>query len=274
MKIRVVLASAAMLMLLGGVGIGQETKPAIYDDFSQRWLDPDRWDMLTGWISCWSHNLECVREIQNGKLRLASRTIGERGSDDGNFYSSAELLFNHDLTAVLTSIQADVTVREFGGVPCPANTSDVAHTQVEIGGNFFNSGTGNPDDDVLGWLIIWVDATNPKLMQVGNYWGWGAGHGWQGYWTFVASYRVNTPLVASFTWDRSNHQFVAKVWPKGDPGSVAQVASSYGDYGVSDAYRPSDPTKKFVAATAAMNCTSVLSDSHVDVLFDNVIVDQ
>jgi hypothetical protein len=59
---------------------------------------------------------------------------------------------------------------------------------------------------------------------------------------------------------------------KGAPGPGTRATASYGALGVSDLNPPADPTKNLYATTAAMNCTSNLSVSHVDALFDNVMV--
>ena len=198
--------------------------------------------------------------------------MGLTSSNSSFWYNESALPFAAGVSASITGIRADVTVRAFDGVPCPANTDDTAHTQVEIGGNFFNGGDGTSADDVLGFLIIVVDTNNPTVMNVGNYWGWGAAHNFEGVWTPVGSYPLGTPLVASFKWDRANHQFVATVKVKGDPSPGTEVVSSYGAAGVSDQRPAADPTKNLYASTTALNCTTALSGSHVDALFDNVIV--
>ena len=220
---------------------------------------------------CGTSTLECVREIQHGQLRLATRNVGFRESDSGAWYSESVLPFVADVSATITAIRADVTVREFDGVPCAANTDDATHAQVMIGGNFFNSGEGTSPDDVSAQLIIWVDATNTPRMDVGIWWGW-PGHNYEGYWTHVAYFPLGTPLAAALAWDKANHQFFATVKIKGEPGPGTQAAASYGALGVSDLYPAADPTKNLYATTVAMNCTNNLSISHVDALFDNVSI--
>jgi hypothetical protein len=120
-------------------------------------------------------------------------------------------------------------------------------------------------------LIIWVDTTNTPRMDVGIWWGW-PGHNYEGYWTHVAYFPLGTPLSAALVWDKANHQFLATVSTKAAPGPNTQVAASYGALGVSDLYPAADPTKNLYASTTAMNCTTNQSVSHVDALFDNVII--
>jgi hypothetical protein len=237
----------------------------IYDAFNHPWLDPARWE--AGMNHCWSNNLECVREIEHGKLRLATRNTGSMGSDTGPQYSESYLPFPMSVAGGITSIRADITVRDFGGVPCPANADDSTHTEVKIGGNFFNAGAGDPADDVTGLLIVWVDTTTTPTMSLGVWWGFGP----QGSWTPIVDYPLGTPLVAVLQWDQPNHQFVATVKVKGEPGPGTRVTSPYG---VSDETPAANPWKALIAATCAMNCTSVLSLSHVDALFDNVIINR
>jgi hypothetical protein len=79
-------------------------------------------------------------------------------------------------------------------------------------------------------------------------------------------------LAAALSWDRANHQFLATVRAKDDPDPGVQAAASYGALGVTDLYPAANSTKNLYAGTAAMNCTGNLSISHVDALFDNVII--
>ncbi len=168
MRHKLVLACAgalfAALPCLAQPGTGLSFSP-IYDDFNHPWLDPARWE--AGMNQCWSNNLECVREIEHGKLRLAIRNTGSMGSDSGPQYSESYLPFPMSVADRITRIRADITVRDFGGIPCPANADDSTHTEVKIGGNFFNAGAGDPADDVTGLLIVWVDTTTSPTMNLG-----------------------------------------------------------------------------------------------------------
>jgi hypothetical protein len=124
---------------------------------------------------------------------------------------------------------------------------------------------------MLGQLIVWVDTIDTLTCDVT---GGDAGRNYEGYWTHVAYFPLGTPLVAALVWDKANDQFVATVKVKGAPGPGTQAIASYGSLGVSDSNPAADPTKNLYASTTAMNCTSNLSVSRVDALFDNVMIRQ
>jgi hypothetical protein len=85
-------------------------RPFYYDTFNERWLDPAKW--LTG-LYCGPTTLECVREIQNGQLRLAVRQFGATDSDSGFQYANPALYFSNP--SAINSITSDVTLRSFSG---------------------------------------------------------------------------------------------------------------------------------------------------------------
>ncbi len=253
------LVSAAWAQQTTGKENAQHGKAVYYDTFNQKWLDPAKW-LATG-PYC-SGALECVREIQNGHLRLALREFGATDSDSGTQGS----LLNLDLVSpeAVNSITADVVLRSFNGVGCSTNNTDNTYTQVRIGGNFFNTGTGDPADDVTALLILWVDTTDPKTIHVGN---WNSHP--QGGWTDVGSYPVGTPLTATFAWDKANHQFIAVVKVKDEPGPGKEVVAPYS---FSDATPPASPGKGLSAGCSSLNCTSAKTFAQVESFFDNVMI--
>jgi len=234
------------------------TNQKMYDRFDGKWLDPEKWQATKP--QC-GGTLECVREIQNGKLRLAVRNFGRTDSDSGVQWSESEVYFI-DPNAV-TSIQADITLRSFSGIGCATNNTDLTHTQVMIGGNFFNGGTGDPGDDVTAWLIIWVDISNPQTMLASLWWGYRDQGGDFG----IASYPFGTPLTATFKWDKANHQFVGSVKVKGEPGPGTGIVVPYS---VSDTTPPANAMKNLNAEAHTLNCTSGRTTGQVEAVFDNV----
>ena len=51
--------------------------------------------------------------------------------------------------------RSELTVRRASSLPCPANaTLYNSHAHAILQGNFFNSGSGNSDDDVQGLFIF------------------------------------------------------------------------------------------------------------------------
>ena len=102
--------------------------------------------------------MECVREIQAGQLRLAHRNFGQRDSDVGFQFGSDTLTIANP--ASITNIVTDLTVRDVEETNCPANPQLGAAASVD--GIFFNSGTGNSNDDVGGHLVFGRTFTDPK----------------------------------------------------------------------------------------------------------------
>lgn len=239
-------------------GLAQTSAPSgLYDNFNGKWLDPAKW--LPTNPQCWGNVLECVRDIQNGKLYLAARNFGDTNSDNGINWSETEVYFPNPNT--VASITAEVTLRSYSGIGCATNTSDLTHTQVMMGGNFFNTGTY----DVSGWLILWVDTTAPQTINVGGWWGYAD----QGYWNAIASYPVGTQLTASIKWDQVNHQLVASVSDKSGVGGQVLMP-----YGVSDTAPPANAMKNLNAEVHTLNCTSGKTFGAVEATYDNVYVNR
>ena len=131
--------------------IAPSARPAYYDTFNERWLDPAKW--ATG-IDCGALTMECFREIQNGHLRLALRNFGAANSDSGDQWSWTGLTFiNPNGVNIIT---ADVTLHSFSGTQCSTNSGAWTHASVEMGGNYFNTGTGDPYDDVSDLVAVTV----------------------------------------------------------------------------------------------------------------------
>jgi hypothetical protein len=233
----------------------------LYDDFHERWLDPAKWQPM--YPNCWGNVLECVREIRNGKLRLAVRNIGDTESDLGIQFSESEVYFVHP--NAITSITADMNVR-FSGIGCVTNDTDRTHTQVQLGGGFFNAGTGNPDDDMVVWLIVWVDTIEP-IMRASVYWG----RPWPGPATNVplATYPVGSQLTGTLKWDKANHRFIGTTEIQGEEGPGTEVEIPYSE---SDVAPPANPLKALQASQHTLNCTSAKTNGQVEATFDRVII--
>lgn len=124
----------------------QPTGLSLYDSFDRRFLSPSKW-ALYGACFTWSV-LECVREIQENKLRLAVRDFGATNSNEGVQYGPSELHFLN--ATAIRSIATSFVVRRTSSQGCPANTTSLpnAHAHTILQGNFFNSGSGNANDDV------------------------------------------------------------------------------------------------------------------------------
>src|SRR5215472_17277060 len=168
MRVTVVVLSA--LAILPTVASSQNangtplTQPAYYDTFNHPWIDSSKWLDIGPWCAQGT-TLECVREIQNGRLRLEIRNVGLTDSDIGfQFADSPQPFVNPNS---IFSITADVQVGRVTVVPCPTNVTDQPTRAIaKIGASFFNTGSLDPADDVTDDVVFWVDASNPKYVQV------------------------------------------------------------------------------------------------------------
>ncbi|HTS38026.1 MAG TPA: hypothetical protein VMH04_20285 [Candidatus Solibacter sp.] len=233
----------------------------VYDRFDGKWLDTAKW--LPDTPTCYS-SLECVREIQNGQLRLAVRNLGGTDSDSGLLWGGPILWFQNP--DAITSIQADITVRSFSGTACLTN-NELASGQAQIGGTFFNVGTGDPGDDVFAILYTYIDTSAPTTITVSAWYGWNG----QSLWKAVAQYPIGTALTGIFKWNKSNHQFIAGVKVKGEPGPFTWAALPYS---ASDTTPPVYPDKRLVGVAFSPNCTSGKTNAQFEARFDNVSINR
>ena len=242
---------------------GQLSRPRYYDTFNGQWLDPTKW--ITYGPGCaLGFTMECVREIQKGRLRLAVRNIGATDSNSGFQFGESDLYFVNPNT--INSITADVTLSQFSGTACSANTDQPSRTIVKIAGSFFNTGSGDPADDVTDDLLLWVDPSNPKTMLVGNWLSSGNG---LGIGTNIGEYPVGTPLRLHNAWDKANHQFISVVEVIGEPGQGNSVTVPYA---LSDTTLPAYANKQFTTFVYSQNCTSAQTFAQVEAFFDNVMI--
>jgi hypothetical protein len=238
------------------------SRSVYYDTFNEQWLNPTKW--IPNGPGCErGFTMECVREIQNGRLRLAVRNIGATDSDLGSQFAESDVYFVNPNS--INSTTADVTLSRFSGLACPANTDQPSRTIVKIQGNFFNTGSGDPVDDISDEVDMWVDPSNPKTMIVGN---WFTGSG-LGIGTPIGNYPLGTPLRLYNTWDKANHQFISVVQVIGesDPGKRVVVP-----YTVSDTTLPAYAEKQLTTFVYSQNCTSAQTFAQVEAFFDNVMI--
>ncbi len=234
-----------------------------YDNFKQKFLDPTKWSTFG---ACFTFSfLECVREIQDGKLRLAVRNYGSTNSNDGSQYAPSELHFINP--APIKTIATQLLIRRTTALGCPANTGEGSHAHALISGNFFNSGSGNPDDDVQAFLIFDRFSSDPEGVTSAE-----AFMHWQGQFfggIGLGTVNVGQKVAISLTWDQSDHQFVV-IWTDLESGRVNQGVMPYN---ISDT-TPAAAADKFLGVrTFAPNC---LGTQHVfvdmEANFDNVMI--
>jgi len=236
------------------------TNLVLYDNFDERFLNPAKWSLYP---ACFTGSvLECVREIQDDKLRLAVRSYGVTNSNQGNGYGPSELHFTNP--TAIRRFAASVTVRQANGTGCSANTgTSVGHALLE--GHFFNSGSGNPNDDVQALLLLTRSATDPEgvLSVVGLI------H-WQGQFfpgLGIGTINLGQKVVAQLSWDQPNHQFVVS-WT--DVLTSAKT-EAFMPYTMPDITPPAAPDKLIGVRAFAPNCVGTqMMFAYLDATFDGV----
>lgn len=232
----------------------------VYDNFKSSFLDASRWSLSYNW--CGSRVLECVRDIENNKLRLEVRSFGQIDSNSGNQYGNSELHFVDP--APIRSVAAQLIVRHTAVSACPANT-DTQGAQSLLQGTFFNSGSGDPYDDVQAFLDIEHSAGDPvDQLNVTGFLHWqGQFFGGIGLGRLQAGQKVKAQL----TWDQPNQQFVLS-WTELDSGKISEGVMPYS---MSDGTQAAVPDKLIAVRTFAPNCVgSSLPSAFVETRIDTV----
>lgn len=235
----------------------------LYDNFNQKFLDPTKWSTFG---ACFTFSfLECVREIQDGHLRLAVRNYGATNSNDGNQYGPSELHFINP--APIRTIAAQLVVRRTSGQSCPANLGVSSGAHALLQGSFFNSGSGNPADDVQGLLIFNHLPTDTEgVLNVAAFMHW------QGqFFGFVSLGTVNVgqKVIAKLAWDQPHAQFVAS-WTDAETGRVVQA---FLPYTMPDTAPAAAPDKLMGVRTFAPNCVGTqMLVADMEATFDHVMI--
>ncbi len=238
---------------------------SIYDNFNQQFLNPSKWATSSPCFT-WSV-LECVREIQNGRLRLAVRGYGATNSNQGTQYGESELHFINPTP--IRTIAAELVVRRTSAQSCAANANpdEGGHAHSLLSGTFFNSGSGSPDDDVQAFLILDRFSSDPQgVTSVGAFMHWqGQFFGGVGLGTVNGGQRIDAQL----RWDRRNHQFVAS-WTDVATGNTTQAVMPYS---MPDSAPAAAPDKLLGVRIFTPNCIGTqMLVVDLETTFDNVRV--
>ena len=124
-----------------------------------------------------------------------------------------------------------------GGQRIGNQSSSQSGAQVRIGGTFFNSGSGNPGDDLTAYVIA---NHYGHVVDYGIWWGWQN----QSQWVHLTYFPMGTPVTTTIRWDQSNHRFIALL--KVTNGLYIAGTSSYP---VADSMPAASPSKSLSAAT-------------------------
>lgn len=240
-----------------------QSELVMYDNFNESFLSPSKW-LTSSPCFTWTV-LECAREIQNGQLRLEVRGYGTTNANTGIQYGESELHFLNPNR--VKGIATQLVVRRTSAANCPASADYNSGTQAILQGNFFNSGSGVPSDDVQALLIFNHLPTDPAgVLSVIAVLNWqGQFFGGVGLGTINVGQRINARLI----WDKRNHQFIAS-WTDLASGVVSQSSLPYS---IPDTAPAAFPDKLLGARVFTPNCigTHMLVDD-VETTFDNVMI--
>jgi hypothetical protein len=170
-----------------------------------------------------SNGYDCAREVSRRDsrvarrrdenlgpaLRLAVRGYGSPDADGGASFDQSQLLFRNP--GAIETIRLRFMVNSFSSAPCPTN-SDAAHPQLLVSGTFFNSGGGDPIDDVKAYLMVERRTDDvsppPTSLRVG---GFMSARG--GFFNNVdlGTVELGEEATATLKWDPPNHAFVVRV---------------------------------------------------------------
>jgi hypothetical protein len=129
---------------------------AVYDDFSEPFLDTARWRNATSWgDNVWPY--EGGFRILKKKLSFFNRAYGAVLVDDG-IQSMKRQLFLRDVSGV-TGLEASIQVVKNGHeiTGCSTENDEPSETRVWIGGSFFNGGSGTPNSgNYTGDILVGI----------------------------------------------------------------------------------------------------------------------
>jgi len=237
------------------------TNLVLYDNFDERFLSPVKW---SPYGACNWSVLECVRAIEDDRLRLAVRVYGWTNSNQGDQYGPSELHFSNP--APIRSIATEFTVRRTSAMACPSNaTLYNSHAHTILQGTFFNSGSGNPADDVQGLLFFDHDVSSPQgvLNVIGLMYWQGQFFGGVGLGTINEGQKV----IAQLSWDQPNHQFVAS-WTDVLTSTKSEALMPYN---MPDTALAATPDKLIGIRTWVPNCLGTqMLVTDMDTTFDRV----
>jgi hypothetical protein len=234
-----------------------------YDNFDEHFLNPTKWSLFG---LCYNFSaLECVREIQDDRLRLAVRNYGQTTSNEGNQFEPAELHFTNPSS--IKTIAAEFVVRRTSSMGCPANTVGLpnAHAHTLLAGNFFNSGSGNSADDLQGFLAFDHQTLDPEnVLTVGAFLMW---EGQLFGFVDMGTTLVGKEVVAELSWDQPHSQLIAR-WTDPETGKVTKALLPYT---MPDTTPAASPDKFIGVRTFAPNCIgSQMLLSDMESSFDKV----
>ena len=236
----------------------------LYDDFDSRFINPSKWP----YAFCFSGSgveLECVREIRDEHLHLAHRGFGLTNTNSGVQNGGAVVGFANSET--IKTIRTDLVVRSVVEVACAANPGYGGG--AGIWGTFFNTGTGNPNDDAGASLGLTRFASDPP-GQLNVHGQTFTSAGYSPYFS-LGTVTIGTPVTITLSWDQPNHQFLISY-----TNNLTHVTTKGTmPYAVPDTTPGSGGAAKILGVSGVpSNCTANSTSVYSDALFGNVYIGQ
>jgi hypothetical protein len=233
----------------------------LYDSFSGLFLDPAKWSAQ--W-QCGSTVLECVRELQGGKLHLRARGYGDDTVDGGTQFGVSEVYLRK---ATVTSYGAWVTVGRTAAGGCPTGAGGDGLAQAAVWANFFSDGGGDTSyNDVTAFLELdHASSDAPEVLRVGGFLS-SRYQTWPGS-VSLGQVRVGERVFLNLTWDQPNHRFATSLFR---PDSNAFVRQ-YLPYGIADDIPPASRLRSLSVRVQPVNCLGQRTSSEMDVWYDGVV---
>jgi hypothetical protein len=237
----------------------------LYDDFSGKFIDPDKWFVGQDCGDVDRGYRECVLEIKGGQLRQESRSYGYTDSDSGFSFSGVFLSIPN--ASEITSVKADVLVKDVEVTACPNNVSVTGQTRARFGGSFFNvSGT-----DIAATINLQRFPDMPKnVLRVDAFTdGLADSSCPTGCFVAMGTISKGERVSISVTWEQTNHRFKFTLTKPTSPQEVIQYIS----YTESDTTPPTDSSRTLSVNNVAPNCTAGPRPvAYMEAFFDNVSV--
>jgi hypothetical protein len=265
------LVACALMVLLSALCAAQNLPSSggrPYDHFEGPFLDASKW-LTTPTCSATPfvdtaasvNLLDCAREIQDDNLRLMVKAYGNSVSDAGRQFGPSELYFVNP--NAVKSISTLFRVKRVDAVACPTNNTD-SFGQMIFGGNYFNPGTGNPQDDVAAIIIVQHSAASSS-GQLGVYALVFSPNAFYGF-SVLGTANFGDLLAGNVQWDKANHRFVFSVI------GPQLNASSTISYTASDTMSAAAPLKLLGARAFVPNCTTTQTSANIEILFKKVTI--
>lgn len=251
---------ACLFVLLAIVTVAQTESLVTYDHFGGSFIDPAKWTVfapcatVTLSPSVQAQNpstYDCVREQRDDALRLGLRAYSSNTSDTGILFSGSGVQFRNP--GGINTIQLKTTINSFSSAGCPANP-EPAHPQFLISGRYFNTGSGNSQDDVQAYVMIERTSDDLSLPQttlrVGAFMSVGS--------TFfnnvdLGTVQIGEEATLTLTWKPAEKIFLAQVVRQQTMPLVEEQAMPYSQ---PDSLPPSFPFKSIQVGTFVPNCTA------------------